>query len=65
MDFGLSRKTTRRRSASVPAPEVKQRARAPLDEGQSVPEVSRGIGVAGTTPQWTCRKRRGHPVVSH
>jgi transposase-like protein len=29
--------------------EVKQRAQALLDEGKSVPEVSREIGVTGTT----------------
>ena len=39
----------RRRSANVLTPEVKQRTQALLDEGQSVPEVSREIGVAGTT----------------
>jgi DNA invertase Pin-like site-specific DNA recombinase len=39
----------RRRSANVLTPEVKQRAQALLDEGKSVPEVSREIGVAGTT----------------
>jgi DNA invertase Pin-like site-specific DNA recombinase len=39
----------RRRSASVLTPEVKQRAQALLDEGKSVPEVSREIGVTGTT----------------
>jgi len=39
----------RRRSANVLTAEVKQRAQALLDEGKSVPEVSREIGVAGTT----------------
>ena len=39
----------RRRSANVLTPQVKQRAQALLDEGKSVPEVSREIGVAGTT----------------
>lgn len=39
----------RRRSASVLTPEVKQRAQALLDEGQSVPEVSLAVGVAGDT----------------
>ena len=42
-------RTQRRRSASVLTPEVKQRAQALLDEGKSVPEVSREIGVTGTT----------------
>src|SRR5260370_10859123 len=37
----------RRRSASVLTPEVKQRAQALLDEGQSVPEVSLEVCVAG------------------
>jgi transposase len=39
----------RRRSASVLTPEVRQRAQELLDAGQSVPEVSREIGVAGNT----------------
>jgi transposase-like protein len=39
----------RRRSANVLTPEVKQRAQELLDEGKSVPEVSREIGVAGNT----------------
>jgi len=39
----------RRRSANVLTAEVKQRAQALLDEGKSVPEVSREISVAGTT----------------
>ena len=39
----------RRRSANVLTPEVKQRAQALLEEGKTVPEVSREIGVAGTT----------------
>ncbi len=41
--------TPRRRSANVLTPEVKQRAQALLEEGKSVPEVSREIGVAGDT----------------
>ncbi len=39
----------RRRSASVLTPAVKQQVQALLDEGKSVPEVSRTVGVAGTT----------------
>ena len=39
----------RRRSANVLTAEVKLRAQALLDEGQSVPEVSGEIGVAGNT----------------
>ncbi len=42
-------RTPRRRSASVLTPEVKQRAQTLLDEGQSVPEVSREVQVAGNT----------------
>jgi hypothetical protein len=43
----------RRRSANVLPPDVKQRAQAQLDEGKSVPEVSREIGVAGCTKPLT------------
>jgi DNA invertase Pin-like site-specific DNA recombinase len=39
----------KRRSGNVLTPDVKQRAQALLDEGKSVPEVSRAIGVAGDT----------------
>jgi hypothetical protein len=39
----------RRRSANVLTPEVTQRAQVLLDEGQSVPEVSLAVGVAGNT----------------
>lgn len=39
----------RRRSANVLTPDVKQRAQALLDEGKSVPEVSREVSVAGNT----------------
>jgi hypothetical protein len=39
----------RRRSATVLTPEVKRQAQALLDEGKTVPEVSRAIGVAGNT----------------
>lgn len=38
-----------RRSANVLTPEVKQRAQALLDEGKSVPEVGKEVGVAGNT----------------
>jgi len=41
--------TPRRRSASVLTGEVRQRAQSLLDEGKSVPEVSREIGVKGNT----------------
>jgi hypothetical protein len=41
--------TPRRRSASVLTAEVRQRAQALLDEGKSLPEVSREIGVASDT----------------
>jgi transposase len=46
---GFFQQQRRRRSANVLTAEVKQRAQALLDEGKSVPEVSREIGVAGTT----------------
>jgi hypothetical protein len=46
---GFFQQQRRRRSANVLTGEVKQRAQALLDEGKSVPEVSREIGVAGTT----------------
>lgn len=42
-------RTPRRRSGSVLTPEVRQRAQSLLDEGKSVPEVSREIRVAGNT----------------
>jgi hypothetical protein len=50
----------RRRSASVLTPEVKQRAQALLDDGKSVPEVSREIGVTGTTLHKAIRAGRLH-----
>lgn len=52
----------RRRSANVLIPEVKQRAQALLDEGKSVPEVSREIGVAGTTLQKAMQAGRLHAL---
>jgi transposase len=52
----------RRRSASVLTPEVKQRAQALLDEGQSVPEVSRAVGVAGTTLHKAMHAGRLHEI---
>ena len=53
-------RTQRRRSASVLTPEVKQRAQALLDDGKSVPEVSREIGVTGTTLHKAIRAGRLH-----
>jgi hypothetical protein len=50
----------RRRSASVLTPEVQQRAQALLDEGQSVPEVSREVRVAGNTLHKAIRAGRLH-----
>ena len=41
--------TPRRRSVSVLTQEVRQRAQRLLDEGKSVPEVSREVGVKGNT----------------
>jgi transposase-like protein len=52
----------RRRSANVLTPEVKQRAQALLDAGKSVPEVSREIGVAGTTLHKAIHGGRLHAV---
>jgi DNA invertase Pin-like site-specific DNA recombinase len=52
----------RRRSANVLTPEVKQRAQSLLDEGKGVPEVSREIGVAGTTLHKAIDAGRLHAV---
>ncbi len=52
----------RRRSANVLTPEVKQRAQALLDQGQSVPEVSSAIGVRGTTLHKAIHAGRLHAV---
>jgi transposase len=52
----------RRRSASVLTPEVKQRAQSLLDEGKSVPEVSREIGVAGDTLRKAIQAGRLHAL---
>ena len=52
----------RRRSASVLTPEVKQRAQALLDEGKSVPEVSREVSVAGDTLHKAIRDGRLHAL---
>jgi transposase len=52
----------RRRSANVLTPEVKQRTQALLDEGKSVPEVSREIGVARTTLHKAIQAGRLHAV---
>ena len=50
----------RRRSASVLTPQVKQRAQALLDEGESVPKVSLAVGVAGNTLHKAIRAGRLH-----
>lgn len=52
----------RRRSASVLTPEVRQQAQALLEGGQSVPEVSEKIGVAGNTLHKAIRAGRLHAV---
>lgn len=52
--------TPRRRSASVLGAEVRQRAQRLLEEGKSVPEVSRAIGVAGNTLHKAIRSGRLH-----
>jgi transposase-like protein len=52
----------RRRGATVLRPEVQQRAQALLDEGKSVPEVSREIGIAGNTLHKAIRAGRLHAV---
>lgn len=53
-------RTPRRRSASVLTPEVRRRAQSLLDEGKSVPEVSREIQVAGNTLHKAIRGERLH-----
>ncbi len=55
-------RTPRRRSANVLLPDVKQRAQALLDEGKSVSEVSREIGVAGDTLRKAIGAGRLHQV---
>jgi transposase len=52
----------RRRSANVLTPEVKRRAQILLDEGKSVPEVSKEIGVAGNTLHKAVQAGRLHAV---
>lgn len=52
----------RRRAGNVLTAEVKQRAQALLDEGQSVPEVSREIGVGGSTLHKAIQAGRLHAV---
>ena len=52
----------RRRAANVLTPEVKQRAQMLLDEGKSVPEVSKEIGVAGNTLHKAIQAGRLHAV---
>jgi transposase-like protein len=53
-------RSPRRRSASVLTPEVRARVQALLEEGKSVPEVSREIGVAGNTLHKAIRAGRLH-----
>jgi hypothetical protein len=53
-------RTPRRRSASVLTEEVKQRVQALLDEGESVPQVSLAVGVAGNTLHKAIRAGRLH-----
>jgi hypothetical protein len=53
-------RTPRRRSASVLTAEVKQRVQALLDEGESVPQVSLAVGVAGNTLHKAIRAGRLH-----
>ena len=52
----------RRRSASVLTPEVRRRAQALLDAGQSVPEVGGATGVAGNTLHKAIQAGRLHAV---
>jgi transposase len=52
----------RRRSANVLTPEVKRRAQILLDEGKSVPEVSKEIGVAGNTLHKAIQAGRLHAI---
>lgn len=52
----------RRRCAHVLTPEVKPRVQALLDQGRSVPEVSREMGVASTTLHKAIRAGRLHAV---
>jgi len=52
----------RRRSASVLTKEVREQAQALLDEGKSVPEVSRATQVAGNTLHKAIRAGRLHAV---
>jgi len=52
--------TPRRRSASVLTEEVRQRAQGLLEEGKSVPEVSREVGVKGNTLHKAIRAGRLH-----
>jgi predicted transcriptional regulator len=53
-------RTPRRRSASVLTEEVKQCVQALLDEGESVPQVSLAVGVAGNTLHKAIRAGRLH-----
>jgi hypothetical protein len=54
--------TPRRRSASVLTIEVRQRVQSLLEEGKSVPEVSRQVGVPGNTIHKAIRAGRLHAV---
>ena len=52
--------TPRRRSGSVLDTEVRQRAQALLDQGKTVPEISREIGVQSNTLHKAIRAGRLH-----
>ena len=52
----------RRRGATVLSAEVRQQAQALLDQGQSVPQVSRAIGVRANTLHKAIRAGRLHSV---
>jgi transposase-like protein len=52
--------TPRRRSASVLTGEVKEQSQALLDEGRSVPEVGREVGVLANTLHKAIRAGRLH-----
>ena len=52
----------RRRGATVLTAEVRQQTQALLDEGQSVPQVSRAIGVRANTLHKAIRAGRLHAI---
>lgn len=54
--------TPRRRTGSVLTAEVRQQAQSLLDQGKSVPEVSREIGVRGNTLHKAIRAGRLHAI---